>query len=165
MQRMPARMRCAAVVLAISLAAIACRKAAEPPPAQRATVAPPVKEVPPQTGPFAGCYRVEWRPSNPFPRYRENVPTRITLTNTPFEPNAKREFVMQTDGEWNADFTSWEFLSDTQARVSWGSGFIGISALVAPSATPGTLEGEARTFADVPEKPDEAKVKLVRVDC
>ena len=161
-----------AVLLTVLL--FACTREPESvPPKQTATPSPapaPVKQtvLTPQETALSGCYRAEWRPANPFPRYFDadlGTPKNFELSTTPVEPGA-RHFLIKGRGEKHAYWLAgWELVSDQEARLTWSTGFVGVLVSVKLPPENGTLHGDASTFADIPEKPDTAKVKLIRVAC
>lgn len=144
----------------------ACREAPAPAPPPKPIVAAPPAQVAPSIQAFAGCYEAEWTPANPFSTHFGNAlkpPMKFVLTSAPVEAGAK-EFALEGADGWNATFTSWERVDDSHVRLTWGTGFVGITVLLSRGAD-GSLEGVANTFSDVPEKPATARVRARRIDC
>jgi len=62
-------------------------------------------------------------------------------------------------------FAEWEPVSEKEAELTWSTGFVGFSISLSLPEKDGALHGVASTFADIPERPDTAKVKLIRIGC
>lgn len=118
--------------------------------------------------PLSGCYRTEWKSANPFPRYRDAnflPPETFELTTVPTEPGAQQFAIKGAREGQEFMFAEWEVVSAKEATLTWSTGFVGFTISVSLPATEGVLNGVATTFSDVPEKPDIAKVRLIRIAC
>jgi hypothetical protein len=117
---------------------------------------------------LSGCYTAVWDGADAFKQYFDDslmLPTSFELTNVPVERGANAFLIKGRSEGSEFRFAQWVPVSKKEARLSWSTGFVGVTVSVSPHPQQDVLEGVATSFSDVPEKPLTARVKLVSIRC
>lgn len=166
MSQMNSMVRQSLVSLASLISLLSCTPEQERQSRQSLRPLKPVKERQRQS--LSGCYTALWDGADAFKQYFDDslmLPTSFELTNVPVERGANAFLIKGSREGSEFRFAQWVPVSNNEARLTWSTGFVGVTISVSPRPQQDGLEGIATSFSDVPEKPLTARVKLVPIRC
>ena len=156
--------------LVVSLASVISLLSCTPEKAQQSRQ--PLRPLPQlkerQSQSLSGCYTAVWDGADAFKQFFDGsltLPTRFELTNVPVERGANAFLINGRSKGSEFRFAQWTPVSNNEARLTWSTGYIGVTVPISPRHQEDVLEGVATSFSDVPEKPLTARVTLVPSRC